>query len=124
MDNALARTYPHLMYVSRLRSEIPRLMKWHRYPRESFGHTGKMRIFAQNVLEWLPDGIITSFLERSKHVGVVRLRQNREEARRVARTLIDQKREGLAVEAPRRDILSLLGSPLSPRSWNDANGVI
>lgn len=84
-------------------------MKQHRYPRESFGHAGKMRIFAQNISEWLPGGIITSFLERSRHLGIVRLRQNREEARRVARTLIDQRREWLAAEAPRRDILSLLG---------------
>ena len=98
-------------------------MTYHRFHRESFGHPRKIRVFAQNVAEWLPHGIITFFLERSKNPTVVRLRQNREEARRVARTLIDQKQEALTIEA-RKDILSLLGSPMSPRSRNDADGVV
>ena len=89
-------------------------MTHHRHPRESFGHPGKMRIFAQNVAEWLPHGCITYFLETSKDPKVVGIRENREEARRVARTLIDQKQDGLTDGVPQRDILSLLGSPLPP----------
>ena len=103
---------------------IPRLITYYRHPRETFGHPSKMRIFAQNVAEWLPHGIITFFLERSKHLGIVRLRENREESRQVARTLIDQKQEELTGGTPQRDILSLLGSSLSSWSRNDTNGVI
>ena len=112
-------TLPHLRSKG-----IQRLMTYHRFHRESFGHPRKIRIFAQNVAERLPHGVITFFLERSKNPTVVRLRKNRDEARRVARTLIDQKQEALTVEDPRKDILSLLGSPQSPLSWNDADGVI
>ena len=96
-------------------------MTYHRHPRESFGHPGKLRFFAQNVVEWLPHGIVTCFLERSKHPMAIGLRKNREESRRVSRALIDQKRRGLTVGG---DVLSLLGSPLSPQSWNGTNGVI
>ena len=103
---------------------IPRLMTYHRHPRETFGHPGKVRMFAQDLAERLPRGIITCFLERSKHPGIVRLRENREESRRVARALIHQKREELMAGTPQRDILSLLGSSLPPQSWNDTNGVI
>ena len=121
-DNTLARTYPNLMLASRLHPErILMLTTYHRHPRESFGHPGKLRLFAMNVAEWLPRGIITLFLERSKHPMAIGLRENREESRRVARTLIDQKRRTLTVGG---DILSLLGSCLPPRSWNGTNAVI
>ena len=80
-----------------------------------------MSTFVRNVAEWLPPGIITCFLERSKRIGIVKLRENRKESRRVARMLIDQKREGPAVGG---DILSLLGLSLSSRSRNDAKDVI
>ena len=83
-----------------------------------------MRVFAENVAERLPREIITCFLERSKHLRVVRFRGNREESRRIARTLIDQKQEELMVGAAQRDILNLLGSPPSLRGWNDTNVVI
>ena len=96
-------------------------MAYRRHPQGSLGHPSKLRIFAQNVVEWLPHGIITFFLERSKHPMAIGFRANREESRRVSRTLIDQKRQGITIGG---DILSLLGSPLSPRSWNGTNGVI
>ena len=65
-----------------------------------------MGVFFRNFAEWLPPGIVAYFLERSKRMGIVKLRENRKESRRVARTLIDQKREGSVVGG---DILSLLG---------------
>jgi hypothetical protein len=48
--------------------------------------------------------------------GQVKLRENRDEAHRVARVLIDAKREELKAGTSRRDLMSLLGSPLSTRN--------
>ena len=51
-------------------------------------------------------------------------RQNREEAHRIARTLIDLKKEELRAGTSRRDLLSLLGSPLLTWNWSGTNCVI
>ena len=86
------------------------------YSQEAFGNPTKERTFFQNTAGWFPNGLITWVFERGQSPGQVKLRENRDEARRVARTLIDAKREELKAGTARRDLMSLLGSPLSARN--------
>jgi cytochrome P450 len=89
------------------------------YDSPNTGQSGlppKGRVFFQNIARLLPHGVITWLFERSKEGGLVTLRQNRAEAHRVARKLIELKREELKAETSQRDVLSLLGS--SPQIRN------
>ena len=108
-DNPLAKTYSNLLYVSTLNFNKTSLLTAFR-SQESFGNPTKGHIFFRNVVRWFPSGLLTWFFERSQSPGQVNLRQNREEAQRVARVLIDAKREELKAGTPRRDLMSLLGS--------------
>jgi hypothetical protein len=83
---------------------------------DAFGDPSKGRIFFQNVARWLPNGFFTWVFEMGQSPGHLRLRQNRDEAHRVARELIDAKRVELQAGTPRRDLMSLLGSPPPTRS--------
>jgi cytochrome P450 len=76
----------------------------------------KKRIFFRNLARWYPNGLLTWFFERSESLGQVRLRQNRDEAHKVARALIAAKREELKAGTFRKDLMSLLGSRSSARS--------
>jgi hypothetical protein len=77
---------------------------------ETFGNPPIELFFFKDAMEWFPSGILTWYFERSQSPGQVQLRQNRDEAHRVARVLIDAKREELKAGASRRDLMSLLGS--------------
>ena len=79
---------------------------------EPFGHPPKGKFFVLNITRRLPGGILTWMFERGQRPDQIRLRQNRVETHRVARELIELKRQELGAGTPRRDVLSLLG--LSP----------
>jgi hypothetical protein len=83
---------------------------------EAFGNPPKELLFFKDVMEWFPSGFLTWFFEKSQSLGETKLRQNRDEAHRVARVLIDAKREELKAGTSRRDLMSLLGPPLSTRN--------
>ena len=57
--------------------------------------------------------MMTWAYDNFKYPGMQRIRQNKEEAHRVARKLLDSKRQELKDGMPRKDVMSLLGL-LSP----------
>ena len=59
-----------------------------------------------------PSGVPPWLCNKSSDPGMQNLRRNKDEAHRVARELLDSKRQELKAGAPRRDLTSLLG--LSP----------
>ena len=63
-----------------------------------------------DALRWTPIRFVNWFFERNRSPGVMRLRENREYAHEVAAKLIEEKRQELKAGAPRRDVLTLLGS--------------
>jgi cytochrome P450 len=83
---------------------------------QAFGNPSKKNVFFQNAARWLPNGLITWHFKRNQSPRLVKLRQNRDEAHRVARKLIDAKREELKAGTSRRDLMSLLGSPPPKRN--------
>lgn len=101
-DNALMRTYKDMLIDTK-----------------PFRRPPKGRIFVQHATRFLPDGTLSWLLGRSKRESVVKLRDNKAEAQRVARDLIEQKREELRSGTSGKDVLSLLvkaGSDLRPES--------
>ena len=56
---------------------------------------------------------MTWVYDNFRYPGMQRIRQNKEEAHRVARKLLDSKRQELKDGMPRKDVMSLLGL-LSP----------
>ena len=82
----------------------------------AFGNPPRARVFFQNVANWLPSGLITWFFERNQSPGLVNLRQNRDEAYRIAWALIDAKREEVKAGTSRRDVMGLLGSNSSAQN--------
>ena len=111
-DNPLARTYGNIAYVSTLAFRISPFIIYNRSETEQACCPPKGHILFRNVTRWLPGGLLTWLAERGQKSSQIKLRQNRTEAHRVARILIDQKREELRDGTSRRDVLSLLG--LSP----------
>lgn len=91
-------------------------MMYYSFPSNAPIHQPKERIFVRNAIRWLPYDVIVWFFGRDKGPVSVNLQQNKEEAHRVARTLIDLKKEELSAGASRKDLLSLLGSPPSTRN--------
>ena len=54
-------------------------------------------------------GLMAWVYDNFKYPGMQRIRQNKEEAHKVARKLLDSKRQELKDGAPRKDVMSLLG---------------
>ena len=52
---------------------------------------------------------MTWVYDNFKYSGMQKIRQNKEEAHRVARKLLDSKRQELKDGTPRKDVMSLLG---------------
>jgi len=67
-----------------------------------------------SITKWFP-GLLTWLHDNSSDPGMQKLRHNRDQARGVARKLLDSKRQELKDGAPRKDIMSFLGS-LPPSS--------
>ena len=114
-DNLLANTYSNLLRVSTTQLQQISLLTVF-YSHEAFGNPPKELLFFKDVMDWFPSGFLTWFFEKSQSLGQTKLQQNRDEAHRVARVLIDAKREELKAGTSRRDLMSLLGSLLSTRN--------
>jgi hypothetical protein len=91
---------------------------------ETFGNLPKGRVLFRNVARWFPNGLLTWFFERNKSPGVIKLRQNRDEAHRVARTLINAKRGELKAGTSGKDLMSSLGSCSSIRNRKNGAHVV
>ena len=61
-----------------------------------------------NITRWVP-GLITWLYDHSNNPRMKKLRWNRSEGRRIARTLLDSKRQELKDGALRKDVMSFLG---------------
>jgi len=62
-----------------------------------------------NLSRYLPGSFIRHIIGRESDPAGQKVRRNRDHVRRVARELIDQKRQEMAVGQSGKDILSLLG---------------
>ena len=85
----------------------------------AFGTLSKGRLFIMDSFKWAPRGFCTWVSARDKSPGMVNLRENKKYVHEVARKLIEDKREELKNGAPRRDLLSLLGSSCVPLAKSD-----
>jgi hypothetical protein len=81
-----------------------------------FGNLTKEFFFFRDAINLLPSGILTWILEKGPSYRHTNLKQNRDEAHRVARALIGAKREELKAGTSQRDLMSLLGSSLFTRN--------
>ena len=61
-----------------------------------------------SITKWFP-GLLTWLHDNSSDPGMQKLRWNRDQARSVARKLLDSKRQELKDGVPRKDIMSFLG---------------
>ena len=63
-----------------------------------------------NLFRYLPAKVIRYMLEKGSDPALQKARENRDLTHRVARELIQQKREEMLVGQSEKDILSLLGT--------------
>ena len=63
-----------------------------------------------NLCRYLPSSLIRYTFEAGSGPALQKVRQNRVHAHRVARELIEQKRQEVAVGRSEKDVLSLLGT--------------
>jgi len=88
-DNPLAKSYTGLLY-------------------SMFGTMTRGRIMFMNLCPYLPVRLIRYILEAGLGPALQRARANRAHAHRVARELIEQKRQEMTVGQSEKDIMSLL----------------
>jgi hypothetical protein len=77
----------------------------------AFGRPTKGLVFMMDAFKWAPGGLLAWLVSKDKRPGMVNLRNNRIYAREVATKLVEEKRRELENGTPRKDLLSLLGSP-------------
>ena len=114
-DNPLTNSYMNLMYDAnfrRRRSKVPLTLPSSPFSFTSFGNPSRSLLLIMSIMGWFP-GLITWMFNNSNDPGMQKLRRNKDEAHRVARKLLDSKRQELKDGTPRKDILSLLGLSLS-----------
>ena len=75
---------------------------------ESFKNPSQLLVFFMSISGWFP-GFVTWLFDNYNDPGMRKLRWNRDEGRRIARKLIDSKRQELEAGAAREDIMSLIG---------------
>ena len=63
-----------------------------------------------DALRSVPKGFLAWLMERDQRPGMVKLRENRAYAHKVAAKLIQDKKQELKDGTPQKDLLSLLGS--------------
>ena len=90
LDNPLAKSYTNLVY-------------------STFGTATPGQFLRTDLFRHLPSWFIRSIFEMGSGPALQKARENREHAHRVARELIEQKRQEMAVGQSEKDILSLLG---------------
>lgn len=76
----------------------------------AFGRLSEGDFFVMNALRSAPKGFLAWLMERDQRPGMVKLRENRSYAHKVAAKLIQDKKQELKDGTPRKDLLSLLGS--------------
>ena len=90
LDNPLTKSYTNLVY-------------------STFSDMTPGRFSRTNLFRHLPGWFIRSIFEMGSGPALQKARENREHAHRVARELIGQKRQEMAVGQSEKDVLSLLG---------------
>ena len=91
LDNPFTKSYTNLVY-------------------STFGAKAPGLLLRTNLFRHLPGWFIRSIFEMGSGPGLQKARENREHAHRVARELIGQKRQEMAVGKSEKDILSSLGA--------------
>ena len=91
LDNPLTRSYTDLLYTT-------------------FGAMSPGQFLFVNLCRHLPGWFTRSIFEMGSSPALQKVRENRDHAHRVARELIEQKRQEMAVGQSEKDILSLLGA--------------
>ncbi|KAF9649252.1 cytochrome P450 [Thelephora ganbajun] len=89
LDNPLTKSYTDIVY-------------------STFGAPTNGQLLFMNLCRYLPAGVVRYMFETGSDPALQKARQNRVHAHRVARELIDQKRQEMVVEQTEKDILSLL----------------
>ena len=91
LDNPFTKSYTDLVY-------------------STFGAMSPGQILFVNLCRHLPGWSIRSIFATGSDPALQKVRENRDHAHRVARELIEQKRQEMAVGQSEKDILSLLGA--------------
>lgn len=90
LDNPLTKSYTDIVY-------------------STFGAPSHGQLLFMNLCRYLPARFIRYMLETGSDPALQKARGNRELAHRVARELVQQKRQEMVVGQSEKDILSLLG---------------
>jgi len=91
LDNPLTKSYTDLVY-------------------STFGTPTSGQILFMSLCRYLPSVFIRYMFEKGSDPALQKIRQNRVHAHRVARELIEQKRQEIIVGQSEKDIMSLLGA--------------
>jgi hypothetical protein len=91
LDNPLTKSYTDIVY-------------------STFGAPSRGQLLFMNLCRYLPARVIRYIFETGSDPGLQKARENRGHAHRVAKELIQQKREEMVVGRSEKDILSLLGA--------------
>ena len=112
LDNLFTKSYTNLMYGRLsfcIQSEVlVVLIVCPSIRFGAFGNPSQLHLFIIAIMGWFP-GLITWLRENSSNPGMKKLKQNMSMGRRVARGLLDSKRQELKDGASRKDVMSLLG---------------
>lgn len=114
VDNPLTKSYTNVMCdCLRFGIRVPAVLTiCHVTSYACFGIPSQLLLFFMAVIGLFP-GLLTWLCDNSSDPGMQRLRQNKDEAHKVARKLLDSKRQELKAGTPRKDLMSLLGLSLS-----------
>ena len=91
LDNPLTKSYTDIVY-------------------STFGAPSRGQLLFMNLSRYIPARVIRYIFETGSDPGLQKARENRDHAHRVARELIQQKKQEMLVGQSEKDILSLLGA--------------
>jgi len=91
LDNPLTKSYTDLVY-------------------STFGTMTRGRMLFMNLCRRLPGWLVRYIFQTASGGALQKAKENRVHVHRVARELIEQKRQEVAVGQPEKDVLSLLGA--------------
>ena len=91
LDNPLTKSYMDLVY-------------------SMFGEMSSGQVLFMNLLWRLPGWLVRYTFETASDPALKKARENRDQVHRVARELIEQKRQEVAVGQSEKDVLSLLSA--------------